>query len=92
MILCLACGGQVTSLVVFNVFSNPRLVEEVIEIRTTVGAPGILCQTKVSCSFVTPVVKFSENAIEFRVEMVSTAFCVVFNCFVCFSAWLFWVL
>ena len=53
-----------------HVCSKPRLVEEVIEFRTTVGVAGILCRTKVSCSFVTPVVKFSEDAIEFRLEMV----------------------
>ena len=69
-----------------RVFSKPRLVEEVIALRTTVGAAGILYQTKLSCSFVTPVVKFSEDAIEFSIQMVGTAFCIVFIVFVCFSA------
>ena len=57
---------------VFNVFSKPRIVEEVIELHTTAGAAGLLCRTKLSCSFVTPVVKFSEETINFRVEVVGT--------------------
>jgi len=73
---------------VFDVLSEPRLVEEVIELCTTVGTARILYRTKLSCSFVTPMVKFSEDTIEFRVDMVGTAFCVVtcFQCFVCFNA------
>ena len=63
---------------VFNVFSKPRLVEEVIELRTTPGTAGILHRTKLSCPFVTPVVQFSEDTVEFRVEMVGNAFVVLF--------------
>jgi len=59
------------------VFSKPRIVEEVIELHTTAGAAELLCRTKLSCSFVTPVVKFSEEDINFRVEVVGTADCVV---------------
>jgi len=67
-------------LIVFSK-SKPQLVEEVIELRTTLGAAGILYRTKLSCSFVTPMVKFSEDTVEFRVEMVGSTF-VVFHYFV----------
>jgi len=72
------------------VFSEPRAVEEIIEFHTSVSAAGVLCRTKLSCSFVTPVVKFSEEAINFRVEMVRTVILVVSrNCFVFFCL-VFW--
>jgi len=58
---------------VFNVFSEPQFVEETIEFHTAVGAAGIFCKTKVSCSFVAPVLQFSDYDISFRVEMVRTA-------------------
>jgi len=44
----------------------------VIELHTSVGAAGLLSRTKLTCSFVTPVVQFSEEAVSFRVEMVRT--------------------
>ena len=61
-------------------FREPRVVEEIIELHTSIGAAGILCRTKLSCSFVTPVVKFSEEAINFRVEMVRIVVCVISVC------------
>jgi len=62
---------------VFNVIREPRVVEETIELHTSVGATVTLCRTKLSCSFVAPVVKFSEDVIQFRVEMVSAVIYVV---------------
>ena len=62
-------------------FSESRVVEEIMELHTSVGARGTLCRTKLTCSFVTPVVRFSEESINFRVEMVGAAVSVVsFHC------------
>jgi len=68
-ILYLAHRHVKLSRVYMSVFSESRTVEEIIELRTSFGATGTLCQTKLSCSFVTPVVKFSEENVNFRVEM-----------------------
>ena len=62
---------------VLNVCSESRVVEEIIELHTSVGSTVTLCRTKLSCPFVTPVVKFSEESIDFRVEMVNATICAV---------------
>ena len=60
----------------FSVYSAARTVEEIVELHTSVGVIRTLFRTKLTCSFVTPVVKFSEDTINFRVEMVATVICV----------------
>jgi len=82
---CEFCGTETCG--VLNVFSESRVVEEIIELHTSVGSTVTLCRTKLSCPFVTPVVEFSEESINFRVEMVNVTVCAVcVYCPVCSSA------